>query len=332
MNDVATESADSLARKHRWRLILALTAVFAVVWFIRAAMWPCGALDRTSGCVSSVMLDVEALGHDPSAAWANLFTFDLSPGGKTALVSMMDKPEAGQRSTLAVFDAKTGALLQLLYNEINGAFFEEAALSPDATLAAASYRTGRDGTLAIYRVADGSVIKTLKKTEGGEPQRFHCQAMLAFSPDNTKLQCGSELFDIASGTASSLVEDNEYTFPLLAAFNGTFRSTASDGTRIEPPDLNSPLNLFDAQVRVSFAPDSVGLLEVWLAYGENRGQRFFTPSVFRRMSAVGVWDGKTKELKRSFYANRRYVLTAWSRDSAYFGLITDDLRLEVFKR
>jgi hypothetical protein len=76
----------------------------------------------------------------------------------------------------------------------------------------------------------------------------------------------------------------------------------------------------------------VGLLEVWTVNRPNYGQRSYKPSIFRQRSAVGVWNGKTKVLERSFFSNRRYVRIAWSRDSAWFGFVTRDLRLEVFKR
>jgi hypothetical protein len=93
-----------------------------------------------------------------------------------------------------------------------------------------------------------------------------------------------------------------------------------------------PVPRTDSDKRARFAPGSTGVLVLSRAYRENRGQRRYTPPVFRRLAAVELWDGKTREFQRGFYANRRYQQAAWSQDSALFGLISADLHLDLFAR
>jgi hypothetical protein len=311
---------------------------FLIAWLIRAATWPCGMLDQSSGCVSSVKLDIAAAGLDPATAQPGWLSFDLAPGGRTALVGMSGPVETGWRSVLALFDAKTGSLVRVLYSadDPQGSADDlplwEAALSPDGSLAAGVIRARQDGrpmsTLQVFSVADGRLMTTLFQTD----EASDCKTMLDFSADNKRLQCGFGIFDLSDGTQTSIIQGDTILFPMLADF-ATMYPRAPDGTQIGYAEALSMLELFDSLGETfSYAPDSKGLLQVARAYRENRGQRFYTPAVFRRLSVVGVWDGKTKTLLRSFYVNQRYVMTAWSRDSAFFGFVTGDLRLEVFAR
>lgn len=328
----------------RWlAAVLGLAIILAAVWFIRSAMWPCGALDRTSGCVSSVTLDVAALGFDTDRSKVTGSAFDLSPGGKTALVGIVGKVGDDMRVVLALYESGTGAMLRVLLDKtetpvdgVFGAYISEAALSPDGALAAAAsgWREGDAAfhMLAVYRVADGSVVKTLvSREQTKDASGFDCTAMLDFSAEGTKLQCSHTLYDIATGSETSLLRDGDLVFPMPADFPPG--GLAPDGSRAGDLGLKPPIELvYDNFQSWHFAPDSNGLLSVARVSGSAVGKPSYVPAVFRQRSAVILWDAKTKELRRSFYANHRFTQTAWSRDSAYFGLITEDLRLEVFRR
>jgi hypothetical protein len=310
---------------------------FLIVWLIRAATWPCGPLDQNSGCVSSVKLDIAAVGLDPATAAVGWLSFDLSPGGRLALVGMSGPVETGWRSVLALFDAKTGGLVRVLDEEDRPGGAEDdliisgAALSPDGSLAAGLLYERRDGArlskLVVYTVSDGRILRTLREGDW----TFDCTSMLDFTNDNKQLQCGFELFDLANGTTTSVLKDQDVVYPVPADFPGDF-ARAPDGTRVDAFTFNPRLQLFDATDTFSFAPDSVGLLQTRRAHRPVRGLRQFTPPVLRAMSAVALWDGKAAALDRSFQTNRWYVRSAWSRDSAFFGFVTGDLRLEVFAR
>ncbi|MGL4236984.1 hypothetical protein [Tabrizicola sp.] len=334
------------ARKRWLAALLGLIAIVAAIWFIRAEMWPCGALDRTSGCVSGVRLDVAAAGLDPDTAEADWWAFDLSPSGDTALVGIWDKANGAEpRSVLALYDTATGAVLRVLHDtsdyQSSGEYrlTQEAALSPDGSLAAAITDTVQGDELVseliIYDTADGRVLKTITRDKDDyEYRAAHCNAMLDFSADGTKIQCGYKVFDIATGNASSVRRSDDSVIYPVFADESLMQPIAPDGTEfLSKQDKQSFALNFNGMLDLYyFAPDSVGLLGVQIPHDKNSGKRFYIPSIFRQMSAVEIWDGKAKELQRSFYSNRLYIRTAWSRDSAYFGFVTDDLRLEVFKR
>ncbi len=339
-----TDSGPLPQIRRRWRIpaLLALVAVLTAVWFIRAEMWPCGALDKTSGCVSSVVLDVAAVGIDPSATYIPWGSFDLSSGGKLALVGLrapLDE-RGGVRTVLATFDAEAGAPLQVLHDSSGNIYTgshsyidEVAALSRDASLVAARIVTQEvDGALHsalnIYRLSDGRLISVLRG------DNYNCNDMLDFGSDGERLQCGRWIFDVESGAGEQIADaDGNFRRPMLADSSGSvYEAIAPDTTRIKLSELESATDSADTSGRLVFAPDSTGLLEVQNSYSRRGVRRFFPPGVFHQMSAVSVWHGKTKTLQRSFFSNRRYIRTAWSRDSAYFGFVSNDLQLEVFKR
>jgi hypothetical protein len=299
-------------------------------------MWPCGVLDRHSGCVSRVQLDVAAVGLHAATAKVSYLSFDLGPDAKVALVAIAGPQDGVGRGVLGLFDAQSGALIRILYENDHGRsdldkpVAGEVAFSPDGSHAAAVVydwaATRANISLVVYNTGDGAVVHTL---ENGLAD-FDCSMELDFSPDGQKLQCGNTVYDLTTYELSSLVRGN-MVLPMYADFASS-RPQAPDGTKISVRDLPSLTEIFDARATLSFAPDSVGLLEVWRAHPENRGQRWWTPSVFRYLSGVGVWDGKTQSLLRRFYANERYRAQAWARDGSHFGFVSDDLNLTVFVR
>jgi hypothetical protein len=326
------------------RLLAALgvMAALTAVWLIRIETWPCGALDRTSGCVSSVKLDVAALGLDPETATLTWNSFDLAAGGNTALVGIIGSTRDRARLVLAIFDTETGAVVRVLEDktatspEDYNVDIADAALSPDGLLAAAtvSWREGdlSYDVLAVYSVTDGSLLKTLaKRVEVRDDEKFDCLGLLDFSADGAKLQCFERIYDLVDGGVTPLPKtDGQWNFPILA--DSVASGLAPDGTTFRSLDVDLPIDVYDGLAWPYFAPDSVGLLTVSVVWPRNIPQQFYLPAVFRQNSAVILWNSKTKQAQRSFYSNRRYVLKAWSRDSAWFGFVTGDLRLEVFKR
>jgi hypothetical protein len=327
------------AKPRRWWPILigAVVMVGAVAWGIRSATWPCGALDSNSGCVQRVTLDVAAVGLDAATARVDWNGFDLGPGGKVALVGLNGPGGRGWRGTLALFDAQTGALIRLLAERESGdddldyPSTSEAAISPDGTQVAVGLYDSESEeftmTLQVFDIADGAVVATLPATFGSGRD---CLNMLDFSPDGTKLQCGHSVHDLVTGEVTSALGPDDMMLPMYAEFVPGDR--APDGTVVQMSDLPSRSEIFDADASIVFAPDSVGMLEVWRAYHTARGQRGWTPEPFRYWSGVGVWDGQTKTLLRRFYANDRYMAEAWARDGSHFGFVSDDLYLTVFAR
>jgi hypothetical protein len=334
---IETNDAGAPLARRRWWLLVPVVAVLTAVWFIRAAMWPCGALDGSSGCVQRVQLDVEAVGLDPATARVDWGGFDLGPDGKVALVGLNGPGGIGWRGTLALFDAQTGALIQLLDaresadDDLKQPSTSEVALSLNGNqVAAGLYDWDADKvsmTLQVFNVADGSVTTTFPRDFGNGRD---CVAMLDFSPDGTKLQCGGAVHDLTNGQISGAYNAEGILAPMYA--ESVPGERAPDGTVVVISDLPSRSEIFDADANIVFAPDSVGMLEVWGAYHTSRGQRWWTPAPFRYLSGVGVWDWKTKTLQRRFYANERYVATAWARDESHFGFVSDDFQLTVFRR
>jgi hypothetical protein len=333
------------SKRRLWPRLLALfvVAVLVAAWLIRNATWPCGVLDRTSGCISSVTLDVEALGFDPGVA--DVFdarSFDVAPGAALALVSLGGKADEGVRSALALFDTKTGKVKHVLHNHLAASTYgpepaiREAAFSPDGSLAAALQVTIENAEpavrLVVYDVAGGSVRATLIDAVGSdETDGLDCTGMFDFNADGRLLQCGSRLFALADGSWTSLVKDDDYQFPIPAEFMGEW---APDGTDRDDLDLPSALLLQDVVDLWTFAPDSAGLIELQRSWARDRRWpiRPFYIADFWQMSGVAIWDAKARMLTRSFYSNQRYVALSWSRDAQHFGFIDDDLRLEIFTR
>jgi hypothetical protein len=324
-------------RSWGWLLLAVLVVAAGVAWALRSAMWPCGALDNDSGCISRVQLDVEAVGLDPSTARVDWDGFDLGPGAKVALVGLHGPGGKGYRGTLGLYDAQTGALIRLLDaresedDDLDSPSTSEAAISLDGTqVAVGIYDWDAEEvsmTLQVFNTADGSVTATLPPTFGNG---HDCLNMLDFSPDGTKLQCGHAVIELATGQVSSALDANDMILPMYAEFVPGRR--APDGTVVETSDLPSRSSIFDADASIVFAPDSVGMLEVWRAHHTARGQRWWTPAPFRYRSGVGVWDGQTKTLLRRFYANDRYMAEAWARDGSHFGFVSDNLHLTLFAR
>jgi hypothetical protein len=216
-------------------------------------------------------------------------------------------------------------------SDFRQSFTTEAALSHDSMQVAAGLIDWQAGevamTLTLFNTADGSIAATMP---AGSGNGHDCVGMLDFSPDGTRLQCGGTVYDLATGKTASAYDTADILLSMYADFPPGDR--APNGAVVRPSDLPSRTAIFDADANMHFAPDSVGLLEVWRAYFNNRGQRWWTPSVFRYLSGVGVWDGQTKTLLRRFYANERYSATAWSRDATRFGFVSDDFYLTVFRR
>ncbi len=340
------------------KTILACAAVLCVVgaavWFIRAEMWPCGRFERTSGCVSSAKLDVPALGLDPNGTRVDFTSFDIGPDAKVALIGFTGPSSDRYRSVLATFNARTGELIRVLRDLRGGEIkdkesklsgFDHIALSADGSLAA-SWGWGNEHTanpefkLLVQNMSDGSIAKVvydLKSNQGD-----FCGLMLDFTPDKKKLQCGSKLIDLATGAETPLSEDGNYVYPVYGDFSAGFRAVAPNGTEVRHDTLrrlggrritlNSPIDLVDSVQDYAFSPDSKYFLESYRAHRENRGIRLYTPSVFRKLSVIGVWNADAQKLERSFSTNVRYWRVAWSRDSAYFGVVNRDLTLQMFKR
>jgi hypothetical protein len=109
MNAEGDRSTTQPRRRWVFPLILVLLVGAATAWGVRSATWPCGALDRTSGCVQRVALDLAAVGLDAATARPEWLSFDLGAEGRVALVSAAGPGGEGWRGVLALFDAETGA-------------------------------------------------------------------------------------------------------------------------------------------------------------------------------------------------------------------------------
>jgi hypothetical protein len=320
-----------------WVMPVFVVAALAAIVSVRMAMWPCGGLDRVSGCISRVALDMAELGLDPATARVDWNAFDLGPGAGQALVGISGPGGAGWRGVLALFDARTGALIRVVADaeladaDLDQPFVSEAAFSGDGTMIAAGFFDWEASevsmALKVFALAEGAMTSELPMdfSNGRE-----CQTMLDFSPDGMRLQCGGTVYDLATLQATSAYDADGMMLPMYAEFPPGER--APDGTVVRSIDLPTRTTIFDGDAGMYFAPDSVGLLEVWRAYRENRGQRWWTPAPFRELAAVGVWDGQTVTLQRRFYANERYLATAWARDGGHFGFVSEDFHLSVFQR
>jgi hypothetical protein len=326
----------SLGAVRWWVMPVFVVAALAAIVGIRMAMWPCGGLDHDSGCKSRVALDLAAVELDPAKTEVNYQGFDLGPRAEVALVGLAGPHDDGWRGVLALFDTRTGALMRVLHSSDHPsedhdeqATFE-VALSPDGSQVAAVVIDWNEDerliSLLVYDTRDGRVLHRL----ASDLPDFDCISMLDFSPDGRQLQCGYTVHDLVTGQQSSLVIGNDVLRPMIADFEPG--GTAPDGTDVKVHDLPTRAEIFDSDASMIFAPDSIGLLEVWRAYRENRGQRWWTPAPFRELSAVGVWNGQTRTLIRRFEANERYRATAWARDGSHFGFVSDSFYLSVFVR
>lgn len=337
MTDTAAAPVQS-TRRRWWLVVLAVGVVIAVgATALRAALWPCGAFDRTSGCVSSVALDVASLGLDPDKTLVETDAIDLGPDAQVALVGLTTPTDSGLRVVLALFDARTGQPIRSLADGSSARFelwIGEVALSSDGALAAAVIasqgKAGLQSALSVFRVADGTLVRTLwTSTEG---MLDDCVGRLDFSPDGRQLQCSSSVYDLETGASASMIgADGRYVFPVYAGQSG-IGAEAQDGTYARLSVMKQTLALKDSTLKAVFAADSTGLVSLRRAARENRGQPLYAPPIFRRLSVVTLWDGKTMQIQREFYANQRYRSIAWSQDAKLFGLATADLRLDIFSR
>lgn len=334
-------------------VVAALGLVATGTWFGRAEAWPCGRLDRGDTCVSSTRLDVEALGLDAGSTHADFRSFDLGPGGLTALVGLTGRSGDNHRTVLALFDTRTGAPIRTLRDLAGGLVSDStdsrsavdgAALSPDGSRVVSwAWGTDKAGAtendLRIQDTADASVVKTLH--QGSPLGERPCAATVGLSPDNTQVQCADTVTDLASGTTRSLWDGKRRLTPRYAGFSGGYLAISADGTLIDGGELERPDGTrVDLAPRVtipdegvsnySFSPDGRYLLDSHAAYSANRGARRVTPAPFRTLSVVGVWNVQTAELERTVTLNDRYHLIAWSRDSSRFGVVTRDLDLQIF--
>jgi hypothetical protein len=338
--------------------VLALTAVATVVCLTRAEMWPCGSLDRTSGCVSSVRLDIEAAGIDPATVEPYLIAFDLSSGGKSALINVEGKIEDVWYSVLALYDVKSGRVLRVIdKHELESLAYdaydadERVALSSDSSLAVMVRGKRWEYPITLYNTADGRIIRS--STIGGEDflvslfasgcvlDPFWITSLsyselgsdrekLQFSADNSKIQCDDYVFEIKSGSIAPITKNDRDLFPKFPVTPDSDHASFSDNS--SPRDLVESYTSFKDQFdRLYLAPDDVGHLHV----SENRSPdewsvSYFLPSIFRREAAVAVTD--LAEPRRKFYSNQIYGMATWSRDAEYFGLISRDFELELYKR
>jgi hypothetical protein len=325
----------------------------AAAWFIRGESWPCGYLDKTSGCVSSTALNVSALGLDPTGTKVDYTAFDIGPDAKVALIGFTGPSEDRYRSVLATFDTRTGEPIRVLRDMRGGKLedkestrsgFDHIALSADGSLAASWGWGNRDTAdyefkLLVQNTSDGSIARVVYDLK--RDQRAFCSGVFDFTPDNRKLQCGSTVIDLATGEEASLSKDGNYVYPAYGDFSAGM-AIAADGTEVRYDTLRrlggdrialkSPLRLVDSVQDYAFSPDSKHFLESYRAHRENRGARLYTPPVFRKLSAIAVWNADTRKLERSFFTNARYWRVAWSRDGAYFGMVNRDMTLQMFRR
>jgi hypothetical protein len=345
------------SRRRKWLVgFLALTAVATVVCLIRAEMWPCGSLDRTSGCVSSARLDIEATGIDPTSVELFTMAFDLSSGGKSALINIEGNTEDGSYGVLALYDVQTGRMLRVIDKyemKFSAAYFPEIlAFSTDSSLAVMVSRQENGSYLmSVYRMADGRVIKSWT-TENEEIfnkfGRFRCvmpsnlaslfgksevgrdRRKLQFSADNSKIQCANFVFDIESGSITPIEKNDSDIFPEFPLMPNS--EHVDYGNQGQPMDLTEIYGSFgEPLVQLYLAPDDVGQLQVSVDFSrQSWGEASFALSAFRRVSAVDVRD--LTALRRRFYSNRAYGMATWSRDAEYFGLISYDFKLELYKR
>jgi hypothetical protein len=86
MSSEVDRSAKRLHRRWATPLVAVLLVGAAIAWTVRSTMWPCGALDRSSGCVQRVQLDLAAAGLNPATARVDYMTFDLGPDATIALI------------------------------------------------------------------------------------------------------------------------------------------------------------------------------------------------------------------------------------------------------
>jgi WD40 repeat protein len=118
-----------------------------------------------------------------------VYTLAFSPDSKVLAC-------AGERGSLLLWDAATGAVLRsLTAPDVKAA---QVAFSPDGTLLAVGGQLNKDAVVRIWKVATGQLMFT-SHTPGG--WMAWC---VAFSPDGKTLAAGLEsgevrLFDVASG-------------------------------------------------------------------------------------------------------------------------------------
>jgi len=321
--------------------------------------------------VSSVQLQVDALGFEDANIRADFVSLDLSSGGETALVGFrgLRVEQNAQEETykrlygiVALFNTQNGKLIRIL-RELEGArnddripddqlfdgvvLTQDVALSPDGSLAA-SYGIGEnENSLIVQRTADGSKVKTI--LERRDSARRGCYSMLDFSKDNKVLQCRSTLHWLDSDQHKRLVDkDGNYIYPFIADSSIRY-AVAPDGTKIRYRSST----LSSSGLMVTAPGNAPQRIEPLLNLPGNADHNFmFSPN--SQLFIEGYTNHKINgiqhllpsplrrlsavaiwtrnaQLKRIFSTNKRYRNLAWSRDSKYFALINQDLSLQVFK-
>ncbi|MDB9527875.1 hypothetical protein PN498_17905 [Oscillatoria sp. CS-180] len=326
---------------------------------LRMMYWPCGRWETESGCVASVRLQTQALGFEEDTVQVNFRSFDLSTGADTVLVGLggVRQDSSGQNryyAVLALFDARNGTLIREIRaikgnvravwqdGDDTGARTVEIALSPDGQLAA-SYGMGEgENRLLVQQTSDGQIVKEFPRGDPDDENLVNnCISQLDFTADSRSLQCGSVLYDLDNRNYTSLSDSNgNYKFPRAADFHGGRYALAPDGTRfdrdgiVQPSGaqfpLESDLKVLDDVGNLAFSPNSQLVLEVRSNRYSARGFRRLIPSPFRRLSGIAVWN-REAELQHLFFANQRYDEVAWSRDSEFFALLSQNLTLQTFR-
>jgi hypothetical protein len=311
---------------------------------------PCGRFDANSKCISSVKLDVAATGIDPTLAKADYKSFDIGPGGGVLIVGLTSKAKKVSRSVLAVFDAANGKMIRVLRdleskpgNRVAHTHLDQTAFSPDGTLVASlGFAMGdveHENSLVVYRVSDGLIERVV--VSRNSDRRQDCTGMLDFSPDNSKLQCGSIVYDLTTGATEDITIDGNYKFPMYADYSGTF-ARATTGTRVEPngrsitvkPVNAAPMEIASPQAlqnRLEIPAISPNAQRFYVLRRAERNAGAGLQLPFRQRSEVGLYNLKNGTVVRQFSSQERYVSDAWSRDSLYFGFLGSEMTATVFK-
>ncbi len=183
--------------------------------------------------------------------------------------------------------------------------------------------------LNVYRVSDGSLVRTIWTATGRE--RNDCTSMLDFSPDGRKLQCYGQVHDIESGAVETISDaDGTFRYPVYAGF-AAFDAVAPDGTRVGISDLKSDIELYDSD-RGRGSHRQHRVLVLARAYREIVANGFTRRQFSAGCRSLRSGTESLASFQRGFVANRRYVQAVWSQDSAQVGLISADLHLDVFDR
>lgn len=178
-------------------LVVATVGVLAAQqWSTPSGAWSC---DEIVSCTSTVALDLDALDiDDPFIGWRS---FDLSPDGTEvvlALVTSEDPFRNDDRLLIGTFSIETGELLQTLVSEESVEFVsaDEVRYSPDGTLIAAVWYQ-QVGQLQVFDASSGQLVATVIQND--DLESIDCSGALALSASNDAVQCGSAVWELATG-------------------------------------------------------------------------------------------------------------------------------------